>query len=226
MRRGVDGVRPRESAGAVRELDDPANVGERADCVRRDREGDDARAGRELSLEVGEIDVAVVRDVGEAHDEAEVMRQLEPRRDVAVVIEARDDDLVAGLPRPRGGAGERKRQRGHVRAERHLLGRAAEETAGGRPCLVDDAHRPRARLEGPAKVRVRFAQIGRDGVDHLVGHLRPAGPVEQHEIAPEGAVAPPNGLDVERNGRHVSTLTMPSGPGDYRGRAWRSGSGR
>ena len=104
VRRGVDGVGPGESSGAVRELDDPPHVGQRADRVRRDREGDDARAGGELPLEVGEVDVAVVRDVGEAHDEAEVVGQLEPRRDVAVVVEARDDDLVACLPARAGGA--------------------------------------------------------------------------------------------------------------------------
>ena len=47
-------------------------------------------------VEVGEVDAALVVDVGEAHDDPKVVLQLEPRRDVRVVVEPRDDDLVAG----------------------------------------------------------------------------------------------------------------------------------
>ena len=41
--RVVDGVGPRERAGRVGELDDPAHVGRSAHRVRRDRERDDPR---------------------------------------------------------------------------------------------------------------------------------------------------------------------------------------
>ena len=203
VRRGVDGVGPRESPCAVRQLDDPPHVCEGSHRVGRDREGDDAGTVGELPFEVGEIDVAVVGDVGEADDEAEVVCQLQPGCDVAVVVEARDDDLVARLPPARRGAGERKRQRGHVRAECHLLRRAAEEAAGGGACRVHDRDGPRTRLERPADVRVGLAQVRRDGVDHLVRHLRAARPVEQHEITLERAVAGANGLDVESDDAHA-----------------------
>ncbi len=203
VRGGVNGVGPGQRAGAVRQLHDPRDVGQRADGVRRDGEGDDAGARGKLCLEIGEIDVTFVGDVGEADLEAEVVGQLQPRGDVPVVVEARDDDLVSGFEPAARSAGERERQRGHVGAERHLVGRAAEEAAGGLARGIDDAHGPLAGLEGPADVRVGLAQIRGDGVDHLVGNLCPAGPVEQHEPALERAVAPADGLDVERRDAHA-----------------------
>ena len=96
VRRVVDGVGPGERAGRVRELDDPRDVGQRADRVRGEREGDDARPVGELPLEVVEVEPASSSTLGEADDQVEVARELEPRRDVAVVVELRDDDLVAG----------------------------------------------------------------------------------------------------------------------------------
>ena len=51
-----------------------------------------------------EIEPALVVDVGEAHGQVAVVRDLEPGGDVAVVIEPRADDLVAGLPLARGRA--------------------------------------------------------------------------------------------------------------------------
>ena len=203
VRCGVNGVGPGERADAVRQLHDPRDVRQRADGVRSDREGDDAGARGKLCLQIGEIDVTFVRDVGEADLEAEVVGQLEPRRDVAVMVEAGDDDLVSRLEAAARGARQRERQRGHVGAERHLFGRAAEKAAGGLARGIDDAHGALARLERPAHVGVGLAQIRGDGVDHLVGNLGPAGAVEQHELALERAVAPADGLDVERRDAHA-----------------------
>ena len=53
----------------------------------------------QLPLEVGEVERRVVVQVDEADRQVEVVRELEPRRDVAVVVEPRDEDLVA---RPAG----------------------------------------------------------------------------------------------------------------------------
>ena len=75
----VHGVRPGERAGVVRELDDAADVGERADGVRCDREGDDARAAIDAALQVVEVERRVVIEVDEANLEAFVMRELQPR---------------------------------------------------------------------------------------------------------------------------------------------------
>ncbi len=95
VRAEVHGVRPRERTGAVRELRDPRHVRARADGVRGDREGDDARPVGQLPLEVVQVERRVVADVREPDDEVAVARELEPRRHVAVVVEPCDDDLVA-----------------------------------------------------------------------------------------------------------------------------------
>ncbi len=103
----------------------------------------------------------------------------EPRIDVAVVVEAGHDDLVAGRERRRDRTADVERQRRHVRAELDLgrVGRA--EHVGHRLVrLGDDRVAPAARQERPVGVRVRLAVVGGDGVDDRIGDLRPAGTVE------------------------------------------------
>ena len=127
VRRVVDGVGPRERAGRVRELDDTAHVGRGPDRVRRDRERDDARALGELRREIVVVELELVGQARDAHDDAEVVRELEPRRDVRVVVERRHDDLVARAQRPRERPAQQEVERGHALAERRLARRAAEE---------------------------------------------------------------------------------------------------
>ena len=98
VRAVVHGVRPGERSDALRELDDARDIGERADGVRRERERDDARAVGELPLEVVVVERRVVVQLDEADLQVEVVRELEPRRDVAVVVELR----ARGSRRPRG----------------------------------------------------------------------------------------------------------------------------
>ena len=100
----VHGVDPRERAGVVRELRDLGDGRHRADRVRRPRERDDPRALVQQRASCAEVEPALVVDIGEAHGQVAVVRELEPRRDVAVVVEPRADDLVARLPLARGGA--------------------------------------------------------------------------------------------------------------------------
>ena len=97
----VHGVGPRERAGRMGEVDDPPHVRRGPDRVRGDREGDDARPFGELPLEIVVVEREVVVDVDEADDDAEVVLELEPRRDVRVVVEARDEHLLALAQRPR-----------------------------------------------------------------------------------------------------------------------------
>ena len=73
----------------------------------------------------------------EVHGQVAVVGELEPRRDVRVVIEAGDDDLVALLPVARRGAREREVERGHVRPEGDLVGHHAEQVRGRCPCGRD-----------------------------------------------------------------------------------------
>ena len=202
----MDGIDPGERPRLVRELGHAGHVHERADRVRGPREGDNASAVGQLGGEVFEVERRVLTDVGEADDQAQVVRKLQPRRDVPVVIELGDEDLVAGAPTASRSACEREVERRHVRAEDRLVRRAAEELRRGEPRLRDQRLRPAARVVGPADVRVRLAQVGRDRVDYLVRNLCAARAVEEGEIALEGRKACPSGTDVERDCAHGPTL--------------------
>ena len=98
VRAVVHGVDPGERAGLVGESGDLGDRRHRADGVRSPRERDDASSIPEQRPQLVEVEPAFVVDVREAHRQALVAGQLEPRRDVAVVIEARADDLVSGNP--------------------------------------------------------------------------------------------------------------------------------
>src|SRR6266480_861116 len=202
----VDGVDPRDGAGLVRELGHAGHVHERADRVRGPREGDNAGAVGQLRGEILEVERRVITDVREANDQAEVVRELQPRRDVPVVIEPRHDDLVSLAPFTGGRPGKGEVERRHVGAEDHLVRRAADEGCGRESRVGDEPLRTPARLVGAADVRVRLAQVGRDRVDYLVRNLCAARAVEEGEIALEGRKACPSGTDVERDYAHGPTL--------------------
>ena len=200
VRAVVDGVGPGERADAVRELDDAPHVGRRADRVGRDRERDDAGAVVELRLEAVVVEREVVVHVDLADDDAEVVLEREPGRDVAVVVEPGHEHLVARLQLAGERAREEEVERGHALAERHLVARAAEERAGLLVGEIDERARPARGLVGGADVGVVVPEVAGDRVDHLVGHLRPAGAVEEREPALQRREAGTHSSDVEQCG--------------------------
>ena len=198
----VHGVRPRESAGVMRELHDSLRVRQRSDRVRRKWKRDDARPVRELTLEIAVVERRVVCDVDEADLHVQVVCELEPRRDVAVVVELRDEDLVA---RPKGsadGARQREVERRHVRSEDRLVRLAAKERRRRQAGLRHERVAAAARAERPAEIRVRLAQVARDRVDDRVGDLRAPGPVEERGGPAQRGEARANGVDVEGERAH------------------------
>ena len=94
---------------------------------------------------------------------------------------------------------------------------AVEEARCRRSRAVDELVRASRGLERAAEVRVRVAQVARDCLDHRVGHLRPAGPVEERERLLERGEPRANRVDRRRRralspaqrGRYLG----PSGPG-------------
>ena len=126
-----------------------------------------------------QVERRVVVDVDEADLQVEVVRELEPGRDVPVVVEAGDEDLVPGAQRAPERAGEHEVERRHVLAEDRLVGRAAEERRRGDVGEVEERVAAHARGERAAEVGVRLAQVAGDRVDHGIRALRPAGPVEE-----------------------------------------------
>src|SRR3712207_53969 len=77
------------------ELGHTTRVDDAAEGIRRERERDDARAFAQRAVEVVQVERPVVADVDEPDAEADVARELEPRSDVRVVVEACRDQLVA-----------------------------------------------------------------------------------------------------------------------------------
>ncbi len=161
VRRVVDGVDPRERAHLVGQGRHALDVHERPERVGRPREGDDARPFGEALREVVQVEPALRVDSDEPDREVEIVRQLEPGRDVGVVIDSGHEDLVARAELPADRAGEREVQRRHVRAEHDLLRLAAQEGGRGVPRLVDHRVGAPAGLEEAAGVRVRLAQVAR-----------------------------------------------------------------
>ena len=160
-----------------------------------------------------EVEAALVVDLAQAHDEPLVVRELEPRREVAVVVELRADDLVSGAPQTPGGTGESEIHRRHVRAERDLVDGRPQEARGGGVRLAHERIGPARRLERAAEVRVRLAQILRDRVDHRVGHLCAAGAVEERHRPVERAEARAHRLDARQDTCHVyAGLTVSDAP--------------
>jgi hypothetical protein len=201
MRTVVDGVRPRERARRVGQVDDAAHIRCGADRVGGDREGDDAGPLRELPREVVVIESELVRHLDEADGDAEVVLQLEPRRHVRVVVELRHEHLVAGAQRPREGPREEEVEARHARPERDLLGAAVEELGRTLPRVLDQRIGSARGLVGSADVGVRLAEVGGDRVDDLVRALRAAGRVEEGERPLQRGESRADGGDVECDGR-------------------------
>ena len=184
-------VEPGQRAHRVRELGHALHVDDRPQRVRRGDGRDDARALVELPLQVVEVETQVVGDVDPVHLEAAVGRELEPRRDAAVVVEAADEDAVALLPVARRGARQREVEHGHVRPEDDVVGRAVEEAAGVGARAVDDLLDPATGLVRRAEVAARVAQRVRDRLADLVRHLRAARCVEEGEASAQRGEALP-----------------------------------
>ena len=77
-------------------------------------------------------------------------------------------------------------------------GVAAGEVGRGRPAARHHVVGGRGGREAAAEVGVRLAQAGVDRVEHLLGHLRAAGPVEVGGAARERREARPHGGHVKR----------------------------
>ena len=156
----VHRVDPGERAHTVREFGDLGHRRDRAHSIRGPRECDDARSLREQRPELVEVEHALGVDVAEPDGQIPVVRELEPGRDVRVVIEPRADDLVARVPVPCRGAREREVERRHVRAERDLVRRRVEETRPPPPAPARRA-RPTAATSRMARRGSRSPRAGR-----------------------------------------------------------------
>ena len=126
---------------------------DRAHRVRRERERDQPRPIGERGVERVEVERdVVVADVDPAHGGARVLGREHPRPDVRVVVELRDDDLVAGPERAAERPREVQQQRRRVRPEHDLAGVGARDVGGGAAGLGDQRIGLLAGGERPVRV--------------------------------------------------------------------------
>ena len=142
-------------------------------------------------------------DVGGLDFDAAIGRHRPPGRDVRLVVEGRDEDLVA---RPKGrpdGAADVEREGRHVGAELDLVGRrGSEEVGDGRMRLGRHLVGRLTGRERAAGVRVHVAVVAGDGVDHPLRDLRATGSVEEDHrpavlLPGECRELAPQGVDIE-----------------------------
>jgi hypothetical protein len=120
---------------------DTRRLRQAADGAGRDRKRHDAGPWRELTLEIVEVEAEVVRQAGEADDDAAILGALELRCDIAVVVELGHDDLVARAERAPERAGEEEVERRHARSESTSSGsqpRTREESPVARHSATND----------------------------------------------------------------------------------------
>ena len=120
-----------------------------SDGVRRERCTRRRVCGRSASARDRRSRASCRRRSRRTRPQAEVVRELEPGGDVAVMVELRDEDLVALAQRAAEGARQREVEGRHVGAEDRLVGIAAQECRRGEACLRDQ------RVAAAARCRMR-----------------------------------------------------------------------
>ena len=218
VRRQVHAVDPHQCAGVVRRGRQASGIRDRAQRVRRERERDHARAPCDQCLHGIDAERAVARiQARRADGQAAVAGDEQPGRDVRVVVELGDDDLVARLERPRHRVREQEVDRGRVGAEHDLFLGAAQEI---RRCQVSVVHELLAVDRGherAAEVRVGAQEIVGHRAGHGIGRLRAPGPVE---IDRRKAVhLPAQGGEARADRREVETLVHGRTASHKRGKA-------
>ena len=158
VRRRVHGVDVDAGARRVREPRHGRHVGHRADDVARRGERHPPRALREhRGHRVGLHRQPLGVRLDDAQRRTRPLRRELPRADVRVVVEAGDDELVAGTQPAGDRAGEAEGQRAHARSEHDALGVGAEQRADRGARVVGHRPRPSRGRERSAVVRERAA---------------------------------------------------------------------
>jgi hypothetical protein len=155
----------------------------------READRDHSRARPESEPQSLEVQGAVVRpDPHPPHRNAPVLLEGEPRRDVGVVVQARDHDLVTGSQGPPDRSAHGEGHGRHVLAEGDLVRSGGSEEVGrGGMRLGQDRVTFLAGRECPGVIRVRPLHISGHGIDRSTGDLRSARAVE---VAVSVAVVP------------------------------------
>src|SRR5207248_3856676 len=144
---------------------------------RRRTDGEELRLLSELTLEVVPVETAVGGvHLHRANDDAALLGEGAPRRDVAMVIELSDNNFVPLTPFPTQPTRQVEGERGHVLAERDLLGRRVEELGEALPRAKQQGVGLLARRVEPVGVGVMMEEVVGDRVDDRARYLGAARP--------------------------------------------------
>ncbi len=184
MRGILHGIHEGECAGLVGQLTDRAGVHDGANRVGRPREGDDFRSRAELIRQVTEVERGVCVNVGVPDAQAEVGGQVQPRRDVPIVIKPRYHDLVTWPQLAAEGSRQREVECGRAPAEDHLVSVATEEAGRGNTGIRHEGVQAAARRVGSPGVAAGFTVDAGDCLAHLVRYLGSTWRIEEDKVSP------------------------------------------
>ena len=165
-----------------------------------------------LPLEVVEVEPRVVVDLDEADAKVEVVGELEPRRDVAVVVETRDEDLVAGAS---------VRPSARVSAKLSVVmfwpkivssGRQPRKRAAVACACSTSSSLRRLAANAPPRFAFDSRRYARDRVDHGLRALRPARRVEVGDAGRERGEPCPDAVEVEAHPCSSGAMVNPRSP--------------
>ncbi len=132
-------------------------------------------------LQVVQIQGAILGvKIDPAHVAIAIMRCHHPGRDIGIVIQASDHDLVAGLPGARQRTADIEGQAGHIGPEDDgLWARCIDEVGQGLACLINDGVRGLAGGESAPVVGVVLVQVSLDTLQAAACDLRAAGVIQK-----------------------------------------------
>ena len=185
-------------ADRVREIGGALHVEHRAEHVRNVRQCDQFMLRGQHALGGVEIDATVFGERADVDDEAGALADQLPRHDVAVMLERREQDAVAGLEvgQPPALRDEIDRLGRAAHEDDLALGRGANEARHPPPRrFVGERHVGRALVHPAVHGGVGLAVGGGDRVEHGARLLRRRGGVE---IGPAGRDRGKVGYQIER----------------------------
>lgn len=133
------------------------------------------------------------------------VRRAQPRRDVGLVVEAGEHDLVAQADPHRGGVGQRGQQHGTIGAEHHTVGIGPDEVGDRLPGRGQHRRAAPGRWVRTRRDRLGATERGRDRGGHRVGQQHPVLRVEVHPAVAQRGVQPPHPGNVVRHVSHLRT---------------------
>src|SRR5690348_3011515 len=168
----MHGINESESADAVGEANDFADGIYGSDGVRGVTDGNEFRARRNLAPKVVHIQRAIFfADVHLANDYAAIFEGA-PRRDVGIVIESGDDNLIARLQIAADATRERKGERGHVGPKENFGGIAIEKISHGFAGAGDHCIGAATGGKCAAGIGIGIFEIVAESLDYLLWNLR------------------------------------------------------